>query len=79
MSKEMSFWVQPRCLLLLAAFTIFLVLALSHTRKVRVGHFPPPPTQFLVIITLFMWISFEGSLIFDKSNNVYVLGSIINR
>ncbi|CAN6819018.1 unnamed protein product [Brassica oleracea] len=33
MSKEMSFWVQPRCLLLLAAFTIFLVLALSHTRK----------------------------------------------
>ncbi|CAN7132636.1 unnamed protein product [Brassica rapa subsp. narinosa] len=33
MSKEMSFWVQPRCLLVLAAFTIFLVLALSHTRK----------------------------------------------
>ncbi|KAF3512919.1 hypothetical protein F2Q69_00009517 [Brassica cretica] len=33
MSKDMSFWVQPRCLLLLAAFTIFLVLALSHTRK----------------------------------------------
>nr|BAF81521.1 putative peptidyl-prolyl cis-trans isomerase [Brassica rapa] len=33
MSKEMSFWVQPRCLLLLAALTIFLVFALSHTRK----------------------------------------------
>ncbi|XP_009108691.1 peptidyl-prolyl cis-trans isomerase CYP21-1 [Brassica rapa] len=33
MSKEMSFWVQPRCLLVLAALTIFLVLALSHTRK----------------------------------------------
>ncbi|KAG2318583.1 hypothetical protein Bca4012_055212 [Brassica carinata] len=33
MSKEMSFSVQPRCLLLLVSLTILLFFALSHTRR----------------------------------------------